>query len=118
MSDPAGASADVSASGLASGEGQARELGRRPGHSGRSFGRGIATRIAVAALASAAVGLAILSVGITVVGAEVFRALMVEAGDSAEHAQAMYDESVTSVVLVAVIVAAVASVVLAVILAR
>ena len=82
------------------------------------FGRGIATRIALAALASAALGLGILAIGITVVGAEIFRALMVEAGDSAEHAQAMYDESVTTVVLAAVVVAAIASVALAVILAR
>jgi signal transduction histidine kinase len=43
---------------------------------------------------------------------------MVEAGDSAEHAQAMYDESVTTVVIVAVMVAATASVALAIILAR
>src|SRR3954471_24959163 len=81
-------------------------------------GRGIATRIALAALASAAVGVAILAVGITVVGAEIFRQLMVEAGDSADHAQAMYDESVTTVVVAAVIVAGAASVLLAVILAR
>ena len=81
-------------------------------------GRGIATRIALAALASAAVGVAIVAVGITVVGAEVFRALMVEAGDSADHAQAMYDESVTTVVIAAVVVASIASVALAVILAR
>ncbi len=82
------------------------------------IGRGIATRIALAALASAAVGVAILAIGITVVGAEIFRALMVEAGDSADHAQAMYDESVTTVVLAAVVVAAIASVALAVVLAR
>jgi signal transduction histidine kinase len=82
------------------------------------IGRGIATRIALAALASAAVGLVILAIGVTVVGAEVFRALMVEAGDSADHAQAMYDQSVTTVVVTAFIVAGVASVALAVILAR
>ena len=82
------------------------------------IGRGIATRIALAALASAAVGLAILAVGVTVVGAEVFRTLMVEAGISADHAQAMYDESVTTVVIAAVAVAVVASVALAIILAR
>ena len=82
------------------------------------IGRGIATRIALAALASAALGMTILAVGVTVVGADIFRALMVEAGDSADHAQAMYDESVTTVVIAAVVVAAVASVVLAVILAR
>ena len=79
---------------------------------------GIATRIALAALASAAVGVAILAIGVTVVGADLFRALMVEAGDSADHAQAMYDESVTTVVIVAVIVAATASVALSIILAR
>jgi two-component system sensor histidine kinase BaeS len=82
------------------------------------IGRGIATRIALAALASAAVGVAIVAIGITVVGGEVFRSLMVEAGDSAEHAQAMYDQSVTTVVVAAVIVAGVASVVLAIVLAR
>ncbi len=80
--------------------------------------RGIAGRIALAALASAGVGLAILAIGVTVVGADIFRGLMVEAGDSAEHAQAMYDESVTTVVFAAVAVAAFASIVLAVVLAR
>ena len=82
------------------------------------IGRGIAVRIALAALASAAVGLAILAAGVAVVGAEVFTALMVEAGDSADHARAMYDESVTTVVVAAVIVAALASITLAVLLAR
>jgi signal transduction histidine kinase len=79
--------------------------------------RGIAVRIALAALASAAVGLVILAAGVTIVGADVFTDLMVEAGDSAEHARAMYDESVTNVVVAAVVVAAIASVVLAVFLA-
>ncbi|HEX5148611.1 MAG TPA: HAMP domain-containing protein, partial [Candidatus Limnocylindrales bacterium] len=82
------------------------------------IGRGIALRIGLAALASATVGLAILAVGVTVVGADVFTDLMVEAGDSAEHARAMYDESVTTVVIAAVIVAALASVLLAMLLAR
>jgi signal transduction histidine kinase len=82
------------------------------------IGGGIATRIALAALASTAVGLVILAVGVTVVGAQVFRALMVEAGESAAHAQAMYDQSVTTVVVTAFIVATIASVVLAVVFAR
>src|SRR6185503_6253091 len=82
------------------------------------IGRGIATRIALAALVAAGAGLLILAIGVTVVGARVFRALMVEAGDSADHAQAMYDQSVTTVVIPAVVLAAAASVVLAVILAR
>ena len=82
------------------------------------IGRGIATRIALAALVSAGVGLAILAVGVTVVGAEVFRSLMAEVGVSADHAQSMYDQSVTTVVLAAVAVAAIASVALAIFLAR
>ena len=43
---------------------------------------------------------------------------MVEAGDSADHAQAMYDQSVTTVVVAAVVVALIASVILAVVLGR
>lgn len=82
------------------------------------IGRGIALRIGLAALASAALGLAILAIGVTVVGAGIFTDLMVEAGDSAEHARAMYDESVTTVVIAAVIVASLASIVLATLLAR
>jgi two-component system sensor histidine kinase BaeS len=82
------------------------------------IGRGIATRIALAALVSAGVGLAILAVGVTVVGADIFRSLMAEAGVSADHAQAMYDQSVTTVVVAAVVVAAVASVAMAIVLAR
>ena len=82
------------------------------------IGRGIATRIALAALVSAGVGLAILAIGVTVVGAEVFRGLMAEVGVSADHAQAMYDESVTTVVLAAVAVAVIASVALAIFLAQ
>jgi two-component system, OmpR family, sensor histidine kinase BaeS len=80
--------------------------------------RGIAGRIALAAIASAAVGLVILAVGVAVVGADVFTALMMEAGDSAEHAREMYDESVTTVVIAASVVAVLASVVLAIVLAR
>ncbi len=80
--------------------------------------RGIAGRIALAAIASAAVGVIILAVGVAVVGADIFTALMVEAGDSAVHARDMYDDSVTTVVLAASILAVVASVGLAVVLGR
>lgn len=80
--------------------------------------RGIATRIALAALASAGIGLLILVVGVVVVGGRVFTDLMMQAGDSAEHARAMYDESVTTVVIAAVAVAALASIGLAVLMAR
>jgi len=81
-------------------------------------GRGIATRIALAALAAAAVGLAILAIGVLVVGGQVFTELMTKAGDSAAHARTMYDESVTTVVIAAVVIAAIASIGLAVALAR
>ena len=80
--------------------------------------RGLTARIALAAIVSAAVGLAILAIGVGVVGANVFTSLMVQAGDSAAHAHDMYDASVTTVVIVAAIVAVVASVGLAVVLAR
>ena len=82
------------------------------------MGRGIALRIALAAFVSAAVGIAILAIGVAVVGANIFKELMMEAGDSADHAQAMYDQSVTTVILAAVVVALVASVILAVVLGR
>ena len=82
------------------------------------IGRGIATRIALAALVAAGAGLLILVIGVTVVGAGVFRTVMVEAGASAAAAQAMYDESVTTVVLAAVLVAAVVSIVLAIAMGR
>jgi signal transduction histidine kinase len=67
---------------------------------------------------AAGAGLLILVIGVTVVGAGVFRAVMVEAGASAAEAQAMYDESVTTVVLAAVLVAAVVSIVLAIAMGR
>ncbi len=80
--------------------------------------RAIATRIALAALASAGIGLLILVVGVLVVGGQVFTDLMMKAGDSAEHARAMYDRSVTTVVIAAVLVAALASIGLALVMAR
>ena len=80
--------------------------------------RGIATRIALAALASAGIGLLILVVGVIVVGGQVFTELMMKEGDSAEHARGMYDESVTTVVIAAVAVAALASIGLAILMAR
>jgi two-component system sensor histidine kinase BaeS len=80
--------------------------------------RGIAGRIALAAIASAAVGLIILAVGVAVVGADAFTDLMMEAGDTAEHAREMYADSVTTVVVAASLLAVLASITLAVVLAR
>ena len=55
--------------------------------------RGIATRIALAALASAAVGLGILALGVTVVGGQVFTDLMMQAGDSAEQVAKVFADN-------------------------
>ncbi|MEK6720130.1 MAG: ATP-binding protein [Chloroflexota bacterium] len=82
------------------------------------IGRGIAVRIAVGALASAVLGIAILALGVTIIGAETFTAMMIKTGDTAAHAREMYDTSVTSVVVIAVGVAVLASFGLAVLLAR
>jgi signal transduction histidine kinase len=80
--------------------------------------RGIATRIALAALAAAGLGMLILVVGILVVGGQVFTDLMMRAGASAEHAREMWDQSVPGVVVAALAVAALSSVVVAVVLGR
>jgi len=82
------------------------------------MGRGLAVRIALAALAAAGFGMAILAAGVLVVGAETFEALMLEAGSTADHAQEMYDASVTRVVVGASAVAVAAAVVLALVLGR
>jgi signal transduction histidine kinase len=79
---------------------------------------GIATRIALAALAVVAVALAILAVGVMKVGADAFAALMVAAGDSAEHAAEMFESSVAGVFVVAAVVASLAAVSLGTVLAR
>ena len=80
--------------------------------------RGIAIRIALAALAAAAISLVIVVGGVLLVGGDVFTTLMMQAGDSAEHAREMWDHSVPGVVLAAVVVAVVASVGLAFVMAR
>src|SRR5689334_14799021 len=80
--------------------------------------RGIGTRIALAALASAALGIVIVVGGVLLIGGQVFTDLMMQAGDSAEHAREMWDHSVPGVVIVAVVVAGIASVVLALVMAR
>lgn len=81
-------------------------------------GRGIATRIFLASIATAAVGLAILLGGVLIVGGSTFEGLMVEAGDTAGHARHMFDVSVGNIVLVAVVLAIVASLVISLVLAR
>jgi two-component system sensor histidine kinase BaeS len=79
---------------------------------------GIAARIALAALAVAAIAVAVVAVGVLRVGGESFEALMMAAGDSADHARAMFDESVTVVFGIALAIAAVVALALAAAFAR
>lgn len=79
---------------------------------------GIGGRIALTAIVSAVVGIGILTVGVVVVGGASFEALMLEHGESADAARAMFDTSVTIVVIVAALVAAAAAVAVATALGR
>ena len=79
---------------------------------------GISARILVAALTVAGVALGIVAVGVLRVGGEAFEALMMAAGDSADHAREMFDASVTVVFAIAAVVAAVVALGLAMVLAR
>jgi signal transduction histidine kinase len=78
----------------------------------------ISARIALAALLVAAATLAIVAVGVMRVGSDAFAALMVAAGDSADHAREMFDHSIAVVLVVAGIVAAVVGLAVAALLAR
>ncbi len=85
----------------------------RPGWS-----RGIGFRIALAAIGTTALAVGIVTLGVVVVGADTFAQLMVEHGSSAEAAHAMFDESITVVLAVAVVAAIIAAIALAVALGR
>ena len=80
--------------------------------------RGIGSRILAASLLVVAVALGIVAVGVLRVGGDLFASLMIAAGDTADHARAMFDESVTIVLLLAAAVAAVVALLLAVAFAR
>jgi signal transduction histidine kinase len=71
-----------------------------------------------ASLVVAAVALVIVTVGVLRVAGDSFESLMTAAGDSADHARAMFDESVTVVVIVAAAVAGVVALLLSVVFAR
>jgi signal transduction histidine kinase len=79
---------------------------------------GIAFRIALAAVVSVIVGVAIVAVGVTVMGGDAFTELMRLHGDDTESARRMFDDSVTRVVFVAVAVGILAAGVLAALFAR
>ena len=60
----------------------------------------------------------IIALGVTLVGAQIFMALMAEHGESTEGARSTFDASVTIVVIAAVVAAILAATLLAVVLGR
>ncbi len=86
---------------------------RRP-----AWSRGVGARIALAAILTTALAVAIVSFGVVVVGGSVFADLMMKHGATAESAHAMFDQSITVVLLAAIGAAIAAGVVMAVLLGR
>jgi len=80
--------------------------------------RSVRGRIALASLAASGLALGVEAVGVLGVGAATFQRLMIEHGATAELAHAMFDESVTRVVIVTTLLALLASLGLAVVLAQ
>jgi two-component system, OmpR family, sensor histidine kinase BaeS len=80
--------------------------------------RGLAARIALAAMITAGAALAVLALGVAVVGANAFAALMMAHGETAEAAQAMFDQSIRGVLVATVALAIALSIGLAVLIAR
>src|SRR5437763_9063154 len=79
--------------------------------------RGIAVRIALLSRLLAAVALAVIAIGVLGVAQSTFNRLMLEAGESAATARAMFNDSVVPVFLMAGAIAAVVSLLLASLLA-
>src|ERR1700694_6235626 len=79
--------------------------------------RGIAVRIALVSVLVTAVAVAIIAIGVLGVAQATFNRLMLEAGQSAATAHAMFDHSVVPVFIVAAAIAAGVSLLLASLLA-
>ena len=86
---------------------------RRPG-----WTRGVGARIALAAVLTTSLAVTIVALGVVVVGGSVFADLMMKHGATAEAAHAMFDQSITLVLLAAIGAAIAAGVVMAVMLGR
>src|SRR5260370_28867118 len=80
--------------------------------------RSVRGRIALASLAASGLAVSLEALGVELVGAATFQRLMVEHGASAELAHAMFDESVTRVVIVTTLLALLSSLGLAIALAQ
>jgi signal transduction histidine kinase len=84
----------------------------------RGTAGGLGLRITLVALAAAAVGVGLLAAGVWLIGGRTFKDLMMEIGDTADHAQAMFDQSFRDVILLAIGVAIIAAAGLGMLLAR
>ena len=82
------------------------------------IGRGLALRIGLVALTASAVAVGILAFGVWVIGGQTFKDLMMEIGDTADHAQAMFEGSFRDVIALTVVVAVVTATALGMLLAR
>ena len=87
--------------------------GRRP-----AWSRGVGARIALAAVLTTILAVGIVSFGVVVVGGAVFADLMMKHGATAETAHAMFDQSITLVLLAGIGAAIAAGLVLAIVLGR
>ena len=79
---------------------------------------GIATRIVLASLVVVAIALAILAIGVMRIGSETFMHLMQAIGAPTDEAAAMFQASVTEILVVAALVAAVTALAVGMLLAR
>ncbi|HEX6348558.1 MAG TPA: HAMP domain-containing sensor histidine kinase [Candidatus Dormibacteraeota bacterium] len=80
--------------------------------------RSVAARVAVAALLVSVLAVAVVAVGVLVIGASTFNRLMAEHGASAALSQAMFNESVTQVLVFAAVLAVAGSLALALVFGR
>ena len=83
-----------------------------------AWSRGVGARIAVAAVLTTALAVGIVAFGVVVVGGSVFADLMMKHGATAATAHAMFDQSITLVLLAAIGAAIAAGVVMAIVLGR
>jgi signal transduction histidine kinase len=85
---------------------------------GPAWIRGVGSRIALVAILTTLMAVGIIALGVTIVGAQIFMGLMTAHGESTERARAMFDASVTIVVVAAVVAATLSATALAVVLGR
>jgi two-component system, OmpR family, sensor histidine kinase BaeS len=81
------------------------------------FPRGMAGRIGLAVLITAGVAVAVVAVGVTLVSGATFAQLMMQHGTTAAEAHAMFDQSVSVVLVAAIVLAIIVAVAMALLMA-